>query len=140
MPYATASDLIARFGEEELRQLADPQGTGTWDAGIVHQALADASAEMDAYLAQRYAVPVPASDLIVRICCDIARYRLWEDRASDEVRSRYEDAVRMLRDIAAGRAALPGAAASASSPLMPEVRAPTPRRITEQGIADYLGR
>ena len=140
MPYATAADLVARFGEEELVQLADPQGTGAWDAGIVNQALADASAEMDAYLAERYAVPVPASDLVVRICCDIARYRLWEDRASDEVRRRYEDAVRMLRDIAAGRAALPGAAASASSPLMPDARAPTPRHFTERGLADFLGR
>jgi phage gp36-like protein len=40
---------------------------------------------------------VPA--VLTRITCDIARYRLWEDRASDEVRRRYDDAVKLLTHI-----------------------------------------
>ncbi|GAB4481846.1 MAG: hypothetical protein OHK0044_30550 [Burkholderiaceae bacterium] len=104
--YATVADLTRRYGEGEIRELTDrlDPPVGAIDTAVAERALADADAEIDTYLAARYAVPMtPAPAVIGRIACDIARYRLWEDRASEEVRQRYEDARRLLEGIAAGR-------------------------------------
>lgn len=103
MPYATRADLEIRFGAAEVAQLADPYGAGAPDDAVLTPALADADAEIDAYLVGRYTLPlaaVPAN--LARIACDIARYRLWKDQASEEVRMRYQDAVRYLERIASG--------------------------------------
>lgn len=107
MAYATQSDMERRFGADEVLQLADRDGDSVHDAGVIDGALNDASAEIDAYLAGRYALPLASTPpLITRIACDIARYRLWDDHASEEVRRRYEDARRLLGEIAAGRVTL----------------------------------
>ncbi|GIX31373.1 MAG: hypothetical protein KatS3mg124_1845 [Porticoccaceae bacterium] len=100
MPYATLEDLHARFGAQEIDAMAarsaDP-------AQALDQALADADAEIDGYLAARYRLPLPVVPAaLVRIACDIARYRLWSERASEEVRRRYEDARRFLEALARG--------------------------------------
>lgn len=119
MAYATQSDMESRFGAEEVLQLADRDGDSLHDAGVVDGALIDADAEIDAYLAGRYTLPLASvPPLITRIACDIARYRLWDDRASEEVRRRYEDARRLLGEIAAGRVTLglPDATPAAVAP------------------------
>lgn len=97
MAYATEADLRQRIGGEEIDAMAER------DALAITRALADADAEIDAYLGGRYALPladVPA--VLIRIACDIARYRLWAERASDEVRRRYEDARRFLEALGKG--------------------------------------
>jgi len=107
MAYATESDLIERYGAAELLAVADRDGNGSADSGMMERALDDASAEIDVYLAGRYALPLAhVPTVLVRIACDIARYRLWADRASDEVRRRYEDALRLLERIASGEVVL----------------------------------
>jgi phage gp36-like protein len=107
MPYATLTDLAARFGDEELTQLTDRLGTGVVDADVAQAALAEADAEIDAYLAGRYALPLAAvPPILVRLACDIARYRLATDTPLEEVRKRYEDARRLLENLAAGRVTL----------------------------------
>lgn len=114
--YATIADLVRRYGEAEIQQLTDrlDPPAGAIDAVVAERALLDADAEIDAYLAARYSVPMtPAPAVIGRLACDIARFRLWEDRASDEVRRRYEDARRVLEAIAAGRVSFAAAAAAA---------------------------
>lgn len=109
MPYATRADLEARYGAAEIFQLADRDGDGVIDAGVIEQALTDAGAEVDGYLASRYALPLADVPPIVKVfACDIARYRLWDKAASDEVRRRYEDALRYLRLAADGRVRIAG--------------------------------
>lgn len=116
-PYATVTDLVDRFGEPELIDLTDraQPPAGTIDASVADAALADACGEADAYLGVRYSLPVtaPVPLVLVAVVCDIARYRLYENRATEEVRQRYEDAVRWLRDVSRGAAVLPGAADAA---------------------------
>ncbi len=103
MAYAARQDFIDRFGIVELQQLVDRDRDDVEDAGVLSQALADASAEIDSYLQARYALPLPAVPAaLVRVACDITRYRLYDNRATEEVRQRYTDAVRYLRDIANG--------------------------------------
>ncbi len=103
--YATLADLTARFGEQEIIQLTDRANppAGTADQAVADKALADADAEIDVYVGAKYALPLPSvPDVLRRLCCDIARYRLYEDRATDEVRMRYEDALGLLDRIARG--------------------------------------
>jgi phage gp36-like protein len=119
--YATQQDLVTRFGEQSLIDLtdrADPP-LGEIDAAVVAVAIADAQAEIDGYLAVRYALPVTVSaDRLRSVMCDLVRYRLHGDRVTEEVRARFEDARAWLRDVSAGRVVLPGASApgGASSP------------------------
>jgi phage gp36-like protein len=107
MNYATIDDLAARFGDTELINLTDTLGDGVVNSEPVNRALADATAEMDGYLAVRYALPLPVvPEVLVRVSCDIARYLLWSSQASDEVRHRYEGARRLLEGLAAGKVTL----------------------------------
>lgn len=119
MAYATLEQMIARFesaDDPELTQLTGA-GSGLLDEGRISTALEEASGQMDLYIGTCNALPlsgVAAAHLeeLARICCDIARYRLWADAASDEVRRRYEDAIRVLEQIAKGTLSLAAAGAS----------------------------
>lgn len=116
MTYATTADMVGHFGEREMVDLTDraQPPAGVIDAEVASMAIADACGEADAYLGVRYSLPVtaPLPPMLVAVVCDIARYRLHEDRPTEEVRKRYEDAVRWLRDVSRGAAVLPGAAAA----------------------------
>ncbi len=104
--YATVFDLTDRFGEREIEELV-MSGTSAADMSRSEKALADGAAEIDAYLAGRYELPLAGvPKVLTRLNCDIARYRLWDDQASEEVRARYEDAVRFLEAVAKGHIAL----------------------------------
>lgn len=112
--YATQDDLETRYGSEELRQLTDRTAGTTIDGGVVERAIADAVAQIDSYVGARYLVPLsPVPDVINRICCDIARYYLYEDRVTEQVRKRYEDCIELLKAIANGKAQLSLAEGSA---------------------------
>lgn len=109
MSYATLQDLVDRYGERELIEVADRDEppSGAPDPAIVQRALDDAAAEIDGYLAAKYPTPlasVPAA--VLGVACVIARYRLHDDRGTERIRTDYEDAVRWLKDVAAGRAVL----------------------------------
>lgn len=109
MSYATRQNLIDAVGQEVVDQREETLGTGA-----VNQALADACAEIDSYLCTKYAVPVPASGNMQRICVQIAQYRLLGDAADDRSRQDYDDAIRWLKDVQAGRAAIPNAPAQSA--------------------------
>lgn len=132
MPYATTQDLIDRFGEEELLQLADRDGDGVIDAAVVERAAADADAEIEGYLVGRYALPLESvPPVLSRIACDMARYHLYDDLATETVRTRYEDARRLLESIAAGKVqlGLPASAGAAPVSGSPEVDSDAPARV-----------
>jgi len=99
--YCTEAQFAARYGDTELAELL-AYGNGYASAEN------DAASLIDGYLASRYTLPlayVPA--VITGLACDIARFRLWGQRAPEEVRTRYEDALASLRDLASGKMALP---------------------------------
>lgn len=110
MSYATQLDLVDRFGTPELAQLTDPAAGTTINATTVARALADADAEIDARLAVRYALPLASvPPVLVRIAVDLARYFLWDQRASEQVRNRFKDATALLDKMARGDVKLAGA-------------------------------
>lgn len=119
MDYATLSQLTERYAERDLRHITDPDAQAL-DAERAEQALADAAAEIDAWLDRRYLLPLvdaegnvmPAPQVLVRCACDIAIYRMQTLRPADDIkdaRQRYEDVVKLLKAIGCGDVSLPGA-------------------------------
>lgn len=111
MTYATRADLEDRFGPDEIGQRES-----MLPVGAVDRALADADAEIDGYLAGRYAVPMlPVPAHVLRVAVVIARYNLLGDAASERARNDYQDARTWLRDVQSGRVRLEGAATAGAT-------------------------
>lgn len=109
MTYATQSDLVERFGATELAQRTNRVDGQTIDTVVLSRALADATAEIDGYLATRYTLPLASTPaVLVRLCADLARYQLCGDKVPESVRQRYTDAVALLRRMATGEVQLAG--------------------------------
>lgn len=107
MTYASQQNLIDRFGENELIQLTDRDSLGAIDADVIARALADADAEINGYLSTRYTLPLsPVPAVLEKLACDIARYQLFENKATDIVKERYENSVRFLKDVVSGKVTL----------------------------------
>lgn len=103
--YATAEFMIGRFGQREAISLSDRERTGDVNPIVLSDALDEASAEIDTYLAGRYALPLdPQPKMLAGVCCDIARYRLCggETSMTDEIDKRYKAAIAFLKLVATG--------------------------------------
>lgn len=141
MGYATQLDLVNRFGETELIQLSDRASTGAINTVVVAAKLADADAEIDGYLAGRYTLPLATVPLaLVRIACDVARYHLYDDNATEQVSQRYKDAIRFLEMVAKGNVQL-GVDGGGDTPAVtasPEFSAED--QVFSRGtLADFVG-
>lgn len=113
MPYITQEIFEQHFGRTELDDLlADGNDFAKVEAG--------AASLIDGYLASRYTLPLASvPELLKAWALDITRFRLWDEQAPEEVRRRYEDALAQLRDLAAGRIALPpGADGAPTTPAI----------------------
>jgi phage gp36-like protein len=102
--YITPQYFIDAFGDDELTQLT----TDDTDTDVFERAASDASSLVDGYLATRYTLPlanVPA--LVIGWTLDITRYRLWDERAPEQVQKRYDDTMAQLAQLAKGQLALP---------------------------------
>ena len=107
MDYVTKQALIDRFGERELIQLTDRAGSGAIDESVLNGAIGDATAEINSRVGTRYLPDVLVdSEIIARIAADFSRWFLYENHAPDHVRTRYEDGVKLLDKIAAGKITL----------------------------------
>lgn len=111
MPYIDRTGLEQRFGVSEIADLADDDRSGTESSAettSIDRACEDATAMIDGYLSSRYGLPLSSvPDIVVGWAADIARFRLWDEQAPEEVRRRYDDALAQLRDLARGLLALP---------------------------------
>jgi len=102
--YCTQQNLIDRFGQLEIIQLTDRSTppAGTINATVLNKAISDAEAEINSYLTG-YALPlatVPAN--FERMACDMTRYYLYEDRVIEQVKKRYDDAIKYLTQVGKG--------------------------------------
>lgn len=117
MAYCTIEDIRYAMDESDMIRFTDDDDVGIVNAQVVDKAVGDAGALVDAYLAARYAVPLdPVPDVVNGLACDIAVYKISSRRgiASDDVRKKFDDAVKFLREFADGKAVLPGATESAT--------------------------
>jgi phage gp36-like protein len=147
MLYADVAALRARFDRDsnpELTQLTGGPGADGPDVARLTQALTEASGEMDDAFRARYAVPLvglgaSTTERLAQVCCDIARYRLWSDAASDEVVRRYEQAYTWLRDVAACRFLIESPGESDDTPAPAKAGPRTSRPTLTQRREDAQG-
>jgi phage gp36-like protein len=136
--YATQADLVSRFGETELAQLTDRASGAAIDAAVVTRALQAADNKINGYLAARYSLPLATvPELLKDLAGDIARHQLYEDRVTDIVQKRYDDAIEMLKDISTGKASLGLDSEGDEEPSTggPEVASGGPGRTFSKGNA-----
>lgn len=118
--YASIAELRASLDDQALLTLVDDEGeryTATGELRAKQQtrvtkALEDASAEADAYIGQRYDLPLPSTPPVLRgKVVDIAVWNLFARRglgeADEVVRERYKNAVKWLEQLAVGKVSLP---------------------------------
>ena len=103
--YATQDDIVTLYTEDAL-VVADRDGDGVPDVAAIARALVSASGEIDTSLHVRYELPLTASHpILTQYCVDIALYRLAGSSSmmTEELRQRYEDALKGLDQIASGK-------------------------------------
>lgn len=101
--YATRQDLEARFGFSEIANLEAMQTS----VSSIADALQDADEEIDSYIAVKYQLPLPSvPSTLKRVACNIARYRLYFQRPTEEVENRYKAEIDFLKRVADGKAVL----------------------------------
>jgi phage gp36-like protein len=147
MAYCTLSELENQISEAALIDITY-EVTGVdgevpaVDEDIIDAAIADADAEIDAYLYGRYAVPLdPVPAIIAKISVDLTIYRLSGRRGlpvSDDRRANYEDSIRLLRDIQKGVATIGASTPTPSSDSGPiSTSASTDRVFTMSSLTNY---
>lgn len=106
--YYTQADYIARWGDAELIRITDADGTGQPDSFTFDQAAMDASADVDAYLAGRYPLPLaePFPRVLKSVAGALVREKLHSEYPTDTVTREADLARRQLRDLATGTAKL----------------------------------
>ena len=165
--YASAKDLIDRFDAQELAQLAVPKEHVSIDAGLlqktvaggnraafkaaeikaadaalvkINRALADATSEINAHLLGRYQLPLEQTPEVIKLkCADIARYLLHDDHPTDQVKQRYEDAMRYLQKVASGQISL-GISQDNTAPKTARTVqfVPGPRVFSRKNAQDFI--
>lgn len=112
MAYSTQADILKRISEAELSQLTS-EVENFIDASVVDEMIAAADAEIDSYVAVRYAVPLGSPPAFIKLCSvSIALYRLFERRAArlgginEAIKDGYTNAINTLKAVAAGKMSL----------------------------------
>jgi phage gp36-like protein len=128
--------MIKAFGEDELIQRTDHLNIGQIDDDVLNLALDDATSEINSYIGKRYGLTLLSSTppRLVGICCDIARYRLYDDVTTDTVRDRYTDAIAFLKDVRDGKNNLGDEEAPAGGQVLMQA---APRRFDRYHLKDY---
>ena len=135
MSYCTLQDLIDEFGEDELIRLTDRVGAGVVDQTVVDRATARADRTINRYLV-RANLPL-ASDDVVDLACDIARFFLYDDQPTTTVSDRYDRAIEQLKAMARGDVGLASTTGASTSVInTPDYIAPD-RTFTDDTLTDY---
>jgi phage gp36-like protein len=109
--YATQADLVPlRMTAKDLTELTDDDNTGTINTSLVSAVLEEASGRVESYCRNRYATPLQASDDVQSLTLDIAVYLLFsrrrETNVGETVKTRFDQAIAFLKDIASSKASL----------------------------------
>jgi phage gp36-like protein len=134
MPYATATQLLTRFSANEIAQRADRgelrlvtaqlmidaaagASLAAYSAGeqaaaalaltVVQRAVNDAQNTIDSHIGGRYPLPIaPVPEILERLSCDLARFYLYDDQVTETIQKRFDDAMKLLRDVRDGKSQL----------------------------------
>ena len=142
--YASATQLIQRYGVKEVTQRADDStppkvkgdmlkqaAAGEDMSGYtpaeqeataaamanVERALRDAGHTINGYIGGRYQLPLAeVPEVLTLHCCQIARFVLYDDIASKQVDTLYQASIKFLRDVSTGMAELGLTTSGATAP------------------------
>ena len=136
MSYATETDLVTRFGAQEITANADRDQDGEIDEAVIGKALADADNEINTELGRRFTTPVtPIPEIVVTIACDIARARLFTSEVPEIVRENLKAARAFLKRIGDGELPLdtpaPAAAQASAGEVLTEM---AEKRFTRESM------
>lgn len=134
MPYATATQLLTRFSANEIAQradrgetrlvtaqlmtdvaagaslagyTADEQAAAPKALAVVQRALDDARNTIDSHIGGRYPLPIaPVPEILERLACDLARFYLYDDQVTETIQKRFDDGMKLLRDVRDGKSQL----------------------------------
>ncbi len=123
--YCTQTHIERRIGIDDLVLLSDYDEDGDADAAVVAQAISHAQGDIDSYLAVKFSVPVsPVPAVLQKHCTTMAIYylQLGRDSVTENYRKAYDDIVKWLKDVVAGKASLGVEPAPAESSGAPNVR------------------
>jgi phage gp36-like protein len=112
MGYCDLDDILDMMDEAEVIRYTDDEDAGVVNTAVTDKAMAAADALIDSHLATRYGVPVsPVPGIVRDLAVDIAIYKICSRRGQspEEIRTKYEDAVKYLEKVAAGKIRIPGA-------------------------------
>ena len=103
MAYCTKDDMLDRGWEKELIQLTDKAvpRTGEIDDTALTQSIDDATETINGYIGKYLPLPAGYTGLVL-IACDIARYLLYDNKATEQVIERYNRAISYLKMVAKG--------------------------------------
>lgn len=104
--YITEAMLSARVGAQALARFVQQEAGSAECSAAATAVITRAEARMDASLAERYAVPVPATGLLEELALAIAEwevYRRGSGAVPAKIRQAYDDALADLKAIAAGQ-------------------------------------
>lgn len=111
MPYSVLADVErAAGGSSRLVALADFDGNGASDAGVVDAAIAEADALIDSYASKRFAVPYAATPSTINLLSARMAVRILRRNRGMTLAQDVEDEKtdrKWLEDLAAGKV-LPG--------------------------------
>ena len=121
--YCNQSNIEKRYGLPELIELTDRSGAGEVDVESVAEAIESAASVIDSYLLVRYQLPLASVPMVLRnYAIDIAIYTLFNLRRMgdiDDVRIRYEDAIKWLERVRDYKAEVVGGVAVEATPAPP---------------------
>jgi phage gp36-like protein len=97
----------AAAGQDTTDYSIEEQAAVAEALALIESKLLDAESIVNGFLASRYAIPLATVPrLVVTILCDVARYQLYDDMATETIKNKYDDALKMLQAIAGGKVSL----------------------------------
>ncbi len=147
MSYITNADIEERLGADTYVQLADDDGDGIADVGVVDEARLGAEGEIDSYLARRYQVPIDVATfpelggLLASVTLDLVENRLRARRppVPEATVAKWEATITWLTRVAGGEIALPSAGAlppNAARGIVAETSG-SDRLLSREEMSDY---
>lgn len=105
MPYATLDDLYQAYGQTEIDRLADKNGDGQPDAGVLETAQDYATTTINALIGSRVQGLLAEPEKLASLkfpALALMRWWLYGTRVTDEVQARRDDAINTLKAIREG--------------------------------------
>jgi phage gp36-like protein len=107
MPYASLTDILTRY--PPITTMIGSSEQDVTSAQVTSVYLADAESFVNGYVGAKYATPLAAEPMITMLTCDLAIFKMVEDKAPrtpELAEKRYERAIDTLEKLRDGKMVL----------------------------------